>query len=93
MDEACPNASLYPRGKQGRSHFLTKGKLCKLLREQLARTMSQDCENLRLNGARGILFKLSLVSHGYTFIGKVTIEYWIPELTYEGRVYYRLRKL
>ncbi|KAL8647563.1 MAG: hypothetical protein Q9210_005485 [Variospora velana] len=93
VDEACPNASLHPRGKQGRSHSLTKGKLCKLLRVQLARTMSQDCENLRLNGARGMLFKLSLASHGYTFVGKATIEYWIPELTHEGRVYHRLRKL
>ncbi|KAL8724501.1 MAG: hypothetical protein Q9166_007914 [cf. Caloplaca sp. 2 TL-2023] len=93
VDEACPNASSHPRGKQGKSHSLTKGKLCKLLREQLARTMNQDCENLKLNGARGMLFKLCLASHGYTFVGKATIEYWIPELTHEGRVYQRLRKL
>ncbi|KAL8707929.1 MAG: hypothetical protein Q9225_007683 [Loekoesia sp. 1 TL-2023] len=93
IDEACPNASLHPRGKQGNSHSLTKGKLGELLREQLARTMDQDCENLRLQGARGMLFKLSLASHGYTFVGKATIDYFIPELSHEGRVYQRLRKL
>lgn len=92
IDEACPNASLHPRWKQGNSHSLTKGKLGQLLREQLARTMDQDCENLRLQGARGMLFKLSLASHGYTFVGKATIDCFIPDLLHEGRVYQRLRK-
>ncbi|KAL8917600.1 MAG: hypothetical protein Q9208_007846 [Pyrenodesmia sp. 3 TL-2023] len=93
IDEACPNAGLHPRGEGGNVHALTGPKLCELLRQQLARTMNHDIEDLGLRGARGMVFKLSLASHGYTFIGKATIDFYVPELIHEGRVYQRLRAL
>lgn len=92
IDESCPNAGLHPRGKRGDTHSLTKPVLRQLLRQQLVRTMDEDCENLRLKGARGMLFKLSLAEHGYTFVGKATIDRFIPYLQHEGRVYHQLRK-
>ncbi|KAI4192605.1 MAG: hypothetical protein LQ346_004235 [Caloplaca aetnensis] len=93
VDEACPNAAYHPRGEGGTSHALTAPKLCELLRQQLARTMDQDIEDLGLQGARGMAFKLSLASHGYTVIGKATIDFYVPELIHERRVYQRLRGL
>ncbi|KAL9011754.1 MAG: hypothetical protein Q9173_003429 [Seirophora scorigena] len=92
IDESCPNASLHPR-QRGNSHSLTEPVLRDLLRQQLARTMDEHCLNLRLSGARGMLFKLSLAEHGYTFVGKATIDRFIPCLQHEGRIYDRLRKL
>ncbi|KAL8830037.1 MAG: hypothetical protein Q9170_005918 [Blastenia crenularia] len=93
IDENCPNAALHPRGKKGDTHSLTKPVLRDILRQQLTRTMDEDCENLKLQGARGMLFKLSLAEQGYTFVGKATIDRYVPHLQHEGRVYQRLRKL
>ncbi|KAL8828634.1 MAG: hypothetical protein Q9170_006522 [Blastenia crenularia] len=93
IDESCPNASRHPRGKRGDTHSLTKPVLRYLLRQQLARTMDDHCQNLSLSGARGMLFKLSLAEHGYTFVGKATIDRYVPYLQHEGRIYDRLRKL
>ncbi|KAI4117555.1 MAG: hypothetical protein LQ345_002234 [Seirophora villosa] len=92
IDESCPNASLHPRQK-GNAHSLSKTVLRDLLRQQLAKTMDEHCLNLKLSGARGTLFKLSLAEYGYTFVGKATIDRFIPCLQHEGRIYDRLRKL
>ncbi|KAL8652952.1 MAG: hypothetical protein Q9210_002386 [Variospora velana] len=93
IDESCPNAGLHQRGKRGDTHSLRKSVLCDLLRQQLARTMDEHCQDLRLSGARGMLFKLSLAEQGYTFVAKATINRFIPCLQHEGRIYHRLRKL
>ncbi|KAL8760650.1 MAG: hypothetical protein Q9184_003177 [Pyrenodesmia sp. 2 TL-2023] len=93
IDEACPNAEWHPRAKDGTAHALTAPKLCELLRQQLAHTMDQDIEDLGLQGARGMVFKLSLASHGYTIIGKATIDFYVPEIIHERHVYQRLRGL
>ncbi|KAL8961321.1 MAG: hypothetical protein Q9193_002109 [Seirophora villosa] len=92
IDDSCPNASLHPR-KRGNLHSLTKPVLRDLLRQQLVRTMDEHCLNLGLSGARGMLFKLSLAEYGYTFVGKATIDRFIPCLQHEGRIYDRLREL
>ena len=79
VDEGCRNASIHPRQKRSKIHHnLTQKKLCRLLREQLGRTLDEDCENLGVQGARGMLFRLALASHAYTFAGKATITDWIP---------------
>ncbi|KAI4269338.1 MAG: hypothetical protein LQ337_007339 [Flavoplaca oasis] len=93
IDESCPNAQLHPRGKRGDTHSLTKPVLRDLIRRQLAKSMDEDCQDLHLTGARGMIFKLSLREEGYTFIGKATIDRFTPCLQHEGRVYHRLRRL
>ncbi|KAI4176258.1 MAG: hypothetical protein LQ348_006015 [Seirophora lacunosa] len=92
IDYACPNAASHPRGKEGDTHALTRPALCRMLRQQLVETMDSYCDNLRLQGSRGMLFRLSLASHGYTFVGKGTISLYTPDLQREGRMYRRLRK-
>ncbi|KAI4111321.1 MAG: hypothetical protein LQ345_006821, partial [Seirophora villosa] len=92
IDDACPNAASHPRGKEGNTHALTRPGLCRMLRQQLVETMDSNCDNLRLQGSRGLLFRLSLASHGYTFVGKGTISLYTPDLQREGRMYRRLRK-
>ncbi|KAL8691270.1 MAG: hypothetical protein Q9218_003472 [Villophora microphyllina] len=93
IDEACPNARLHPKRKQTNVHSLTKRMLCQKLRQQLERTRDEDCDYAGISGSRGMLFKLSLASHGYTFVAKATIEHWIPELLHEGHAYEQLHDL
>ena len=93
IDDTCPNARLHPRVEGGDLHALTNNKLCELIRQQLAHTMNYDIEDLGLQGARGMVFKLFLVTHGYTFIGKATTSFYVPELIHEERVYQRLGAL
>ncbi|KAL8972887.1 MAG: hypothetical protein Q9197_002583 [Variospora fuerteventurae] len=91
MDVNCPNVKLHPR--KGKTHALTALKLRELLRNQLNRNMEDDCVDLRLQGARGMLFQLTLTSYGYTFVGKGTIDIYIPDLQHECRMYHRLQYL
>lgn len=42
------------------------------------------------NSARGTLFRVTLASHGYTFVGKAIREVYMPKLQQEGRIYNRL---
>ncbi|KAL8902668.1 MAG: hypothetical protein Q9207_004489 [Kuettlingeria erythrocarpa] len=95
IDENCPNARLHPRCSKANAdrHALTGPKLCDLVRDQLAKTLDEDCTDLGLQGARGMLFQLTLSSHGYTFVGKGTIDIYLPDLKHEHRMYQRLRQL
>ncbi|KAL9593276.1 MAG: hypothetical protein Q9219_007620 [cf. Caloplaca sp. 3 TL-2023] len=94
VDETCPNAALHPR-KTGESsrHLIGAKKFTTLVRTQLGTALSKNCTNLQINGARGMLFRVTLESHGYVLVGKGTIEVFIPDLEHEARVYKRLRTL
>ena len=55
--------------------------------------MNRDCEPLGKQGARGALFKITLTSHGYTFVSKGTVAVFVPDLQHEGRIYQRLEAM
>ncbi|KAL8661193.1 MAG: hypothetical protein Q9202_005795 [Teloschistes flavicans] len=93
IDQACPNAQLHPRRRQSNLHSLTREELCNLLREQLRQSRDENCDDLWIQGSRGMLFKLSLASHGYSFVGKATIKHWIPEFLHEAETYEHLQDL
>jgi len=54
---------------------------------QLTADMDHHCDPLGLQGARGALFKITLASHGYTFVGKGTVKAFVQELRHEGKMY------
>ncbi|KAL9043630.1 MAG: hypothetical protein Q9214_003190 [Letrouitia sp. 1 TL-2023] len=96
IDEACPNASQHPRvptKNGGNQHLLNKKSFCEQVRQQLAVTMDKDIKDLRLQGSRGMLFQITLAAYGYTFVGKGTIDVFIPDLKHEARIYGRLSEL
>ncbi|KAL8723970.1 MAG: hypothetical protein Q9166_008200 [cf. Caloplaca sp. 2 TL-2023] len=94
VDETCPNAALHPRHKSNTTHHLLGArKFRSLVQEQLGETLDENFTDLHVNGARGMLFKVTLASHGYTFVGKGTIDVFVPDLTHEGEIYHRLRSL
>ncbi|KKZ60465.1 hypothetical protein EMCG_00752 [[Emmonsia] crescens] len=93
LDESCPNALIHGNGKPCRRHRINGKTFLTLVRKQLGRTLDRDCEPLWKQGARGNLFKITLASHGYTFVGKGTISVFVPYLQHEGRIYQRLERL
>ncbi len=91
LDENCPNVSLHR--KHGRRHAINQQEFLDLVQKQLAEDLDHNCEPLGLQGARGALFKVTLVSHGYVLVGKGTVQAFVPDLRHEGDVYRRLAKL
>ncbi|KAL8900832.1 MAG: hypothetical protein Q9192_000869 [Flavoplaca navasiana] len=94
IDEKCPNAAFHPRNKKfSNLHLIGLKKFRKLVHNQLATTLNRNITDLRIHGSRGMLFKLILDSHGYVFVGKGTIDVFVPDLRFEGGVYRRLESL
>ena len=91
LDRNCPNASLHPQ-LLGR-HSINIWEFMPLIQKQLAECVDYECEPLGLQGARGALFKIALVSHGYVFVGKGTVPNFVPDLLHEGCMYERLEAL
>ncbi len=91
LDETCPNASFHPR--VGKKHAVNRSKFLTLIRKQLSDDLDENCEPLGLQGSRGALFKITLASHGYVFVGKGTVNVFVPDLVHEGKVYQQLAKL
>ncbi|OAQ58406.1 protein kinase-like domain [Purpureocillium lilacinum] len=95
LDRSCPNVSLHrPVKMQRRStclrHPIDHAKWLQLLRAQLKETLDRGIMRLEKGGARGVLFKVTLLEYGYTFVSKGTIKAFIPDLEHEAAVYRRL---
>jgi predicted Ser/Thr protein kinase len=93
LDEECPNVTLH-RGTDGdRRHPVDHAAWLRLLREQLGRTLDDGVVPLGKQGARGVLFQVTLLAYGYTFVSKGTTARFVQELEHEAKVYERLRPL
>lgn len=79
--------------RHGKRHALNLPGFMKLVQKQPAENLDHDCEPLGIQGARGALFRITLVSHGYVFVGKGTVQAFVPDLLHEGNVYRRLERL
>lgn len=91
MDPGCPNYEFHPKGKENDLHAITRPILARLLRMQLAEDRDNYCLDLEYQGSTGRLFKLTLASHGYTFVGKGTTGDFIADSKREARVYQHLK--
>ncbi|KAL7790789.1 hypothetical protein V8C37DRAFT_175726 [Trichoderma ceciliae] len=89
LDMACPNVHLH-----GDEH-IDNIKFLKLVQDQLAeaRGPSVGCVPLHLSGSIGVLFKVTLSSHGYTFVAKGVAESNAPRLCREGQMYSQLKEI
>jgi hypothetical protein len=90
LDQACPNVGQHSSRSE---HELTSDLLCDLLRRQLARYCDHGMDRLKIRGAMGHLFRMTLCSHGYTFVAKAIIAERLPALTRELAIYDKLRAL
>lgn len=93
LDKNCPNVALHRRRVKDNRHAVNKRMFRQLLQRQLGEDLDHDCEPLGKQGARGALFKITLRQFGYTLAGKGTVQAFVEDLRYEGRVYQRLKSL
>ncbi|OQD68409.1 hypothetical protein PENDEC_c036G01700 [Penicillium decumbens] len=71
LDRECPNVLDHGVDR----HQIDLAMLIRLLDDQLSTdalwpNMDLGCESLHIHGTRGALFKVTLLSHGYTFVAK-----------------------
>jgi hypothetical protein len=71
-------------------HVLNQSTFLRVLRQQLFATLDSDCDTVGVHGSRGALLKVSLASHGYTFIAKSAISEFVKHLRHEATVYQQL---
>ncbi|RDL30224.1 Uncharacterized protein BP5553_10502 [Venustampulla echinocandica] len=87
LDDACPNVNVHRAHGAGIYHALGRKSLAKQMLRQLAQDPDSGCEPLGKQGTRGALFRLTLESHGYTFVAKGTVVAFKAKLKHEGLVY------
>ena len=90
-DRDCPNVELHPMVNH--YHAIDVGKLTALVRTQLAADPDQGCKPLGSQGARGALFRINLLSHGYVFVAKGTVRAFVTDMSHETIMYRRLKPL
>ncbi|KAE8322891.1 hypothetical protein BDV39DRAFT_218158 [Aspergillus sergii] len=91
LDRKCPNMSYHGIDR----HRLNRATLIRRLDRQLSSDNLQldsqlGCESLHVHGTRGALFKITLWSHGYTFMGKGTPVEFVEGSKHEELVYSHL---
>ncbi|KAG6020493.1 hypothetical protein E4U40_006054 [Claviceps sp. LM458 group G5] len=89
LDEKCPNAKDHGTEHIGREEFL------RLIGKQLEAypRISAECYPLNSSGSVGSLFKIRLLSHGYTLVAKAVNRYDQDTMYYEEKMYNILRDL
>ena len=94
LDQKCPNVEEH-RGKAKirDKHAISASLFLRLMRNQLATDPDTVCKPLYIQGARGVLFRLTLTSRGYTVAAKGTISTLVPYLQHEAAVYKRLQPI
>ncbi len=93
LDGACPNLTSHRKVGTGNRHIFDHLGSMRRMCRQLERSLDEGCQPLGMQGSRGALFKMTLLSHGYTFVAKGTIDAFTPEADCEARVYHRLKPL
>ncbi|KAH8428822.1 uncharacterized protein LDX57_006501 [Aspergillus melleus] len=91
LDRKCPNVSDHGVDR----HRLTPATLISQLDRQFFSDHQQldtqiGCESLHVHGSRGALFKITLWSHGYTFVGKGTPVEFVTGSKHEELIYSHL---
>uniref|UniRef100_A0A093VMC0 Reticulocyte-binding protein 2 like a n=1 Tax=Talaromyces marneffei PM1 TaxID=1077442 RepID=A0A093VMC0_TALMA len=93
LDERCPNVTEHGVDR----HRLNTKMFIKLLDRQLSRDPDPNtelgCESLHVHGTRGALFKITLWSHGYTFVGKGVPTDFVECAKREEIMYSHLREI
>ncbi|KAM0346541.1 hypothetical protein ACHAP4_011691 [Fusarium culmorum] len=95
LDPACPNVALHRKSctSARARHPVNHDEWLRLLQNQLKRSLDDGIRPLQEGGARGVLFQVTLLAHGYTFVSKGTVRAFIKDLEHEAAVYERLKPI
>ena len=90
------NGKLKSRQQCNNRHAIDQPALAQLIEEQLRRperNYDGGFKSLDRSGWAGALFRFELLSHGYTFVGKGTVEPLVPVLEFEADMYKRMNTI
>ena len=90
LDKKCPNVELHGEGAR---HTINYRSFLQRMRQQLFTNPDEGCEEFGRPGSRGVLFKVRLLSHGYTMAAKGTASHFIPYLKHEASMYCKLQPI
>ncbi|KAK7415899.1 hypothetical protein QQZ08_012211 [Neonectria magnoliae] len=97
LDLTCPNVESHVGRDYVASapcrHPVSHNEWLRLLRKQLEQSLDDGITRLGLGGARGVLFKVTLLAYGYTLVCKGTVQAFIQDLEHEAAVYKRLGRI
>lgn len=91
--DSSRNTGNMNRRLRNKRHALDQPTLARLIEEQRQRPEWDDdggIKSLNRSGWTAALFRLELLSHGYTFVGKGTVKPLIPTLKIEANMYKRI---
>ncbi|KAM0800554.1 hypothetical protein BDR22DRAFT_889269 [Usnea florida] len=74
-------------------HSIFRQTFLNLMRAQLAEDRDSDVHCWYISGSRGVMFKVTLSSHGYTVVGKGTVFAWVTDLRHEELVYRHIQDI
>ncbi|OAP55383.1 hypothetical protein AYL99_10356 [Fonsecaea erecta] len=90
LDPGCPNYAHHRTSPDTTVHEIDLNVLVDRVRCQLNFDVDHNCDPLGIQGATGVLFRVTQVSHGYTFVAKGTVDGYRQQLRHEGQVYHQL---
>ncbi|KAG6105421.1 hypothetical protein E4U13_007879 [Claviceps humidiphila] len=100
LDLKCPNVKHHCRGDADEAgadypnrHPVDHTEWLRLLQDQFNQSLDEGITYQGVVGARGALFKVTLLAYGYTFVSKGTVAGYIEHLEHEARVYERLKSI
>ncbi|ENH66347.1 Reticulocyte-binding protein 2 like protein a [Fusarium oxysporum f. sp. cubense race 1] len=95
LDPKCPNVALHCKScaPARARHPVDHKEWLRLLWNQLKQSLDDGIRPLGEGGARGVLFQVTLLAHGYTFVSKGTVRAFIQDLEHEAAVYERLKPI
>jgi hypothetical protein len=91
LDQQCPNVALHCERGVSVRHPVDHTDWLRLLRKQLEQSLDDGIVRLDVGGSRGVLFQVTLLAYGYTFVSKGTVSAFIGDLQHEGTIYEHLR--
>ncbi|KAK2666719.1 hypothetical protein RAB80_017836 [Fusarium oxysporum f. sp. vasinfectum] len=95
LDPKCPNVALHCKScaPARARHPVDHKEWLRLLWKQLKQSLDDGIRPLGEGGARGVLFQVTLLAYGYTFVSKGTVRAFIKDLEHEAAVYERLKPI
>ena len=91
-----PNGKFNSQRQRNNRHAVDQPALARLIEEQLQRperNYNGGFKSLDRSSWAGALFRLELLSHGYTFVGKGTVEPLVPVLEFEADMYRKMNTI
>ncbi|KAG6126223.1 hypothetical protein E4U38_007071 [Claviceps purpurea] len=100
LDFECPNVKHHCRSDADEAgaghpdrHPVDHIEWLRLLQDQFKQSLDEGIRYESVFGARGALFKVTLLAYGYTFVSKGTVSGHIKHLEHEARVYEKLKPM